>query len=211
MATKKKSSKKTPQPGKKPKAVHAPSQKKSVNKKAKGVKSSPQKGASKLGTPKASKKVALPRTAAKSISTQKKAPTPPISKKSVGTRTTPSKKPLRPTGKKSGPTLEFSVLSTQDRYHVGGLCACVIDTSTSLGEEKLRRVLTYLQLSEMDQANLYRVSQGVKIPKLFTDQFGSESLRQTVLGTLRQFAKAEDASGKQWSGELVEWKRLLGV
>lgn len=101
-------------------------------------------------------------------------------------------------------------LSSQDRYNVGGLCACVIDTSTSAGEAKLRRVLTHLQLSEMDQANLYRVSQGLRIPKLFSDGFQQAEERNTILESLEGFAKTDDTTGKTWARELGELKRLLG-
>lgn len=208
MATKKKSSRKPTQSSAKSKSIQVTSKKMSDNKKAK---SSPKKAASKQVTQKTSKKVPLQRTSTKSVSGKKKVPTPTFSKNAVVPRTTASKKPLRPAGKTSGPTLEDFSFSAQDRYHVGGLCACVIDTSTISGEEKLRRVLTFLQLSEKDQGNLYRVSQGVKIPKLFTDQFRSEDFRQTIWATLRQFAKADEASDKQWSVELAEWERLLGV
>jgi len=81
--------------------------------------------------------------------------------------------------------------------------------STSAGEAKLRRVLTYLQLSEMDQANLYRVSQGVRIPKLFADGFRQADVRNTILQSLEGFAKADDSTGKKWTDELEELRRLL--
>ena len=92
---------------------------------------------------------------------------------------------------------------------MGGLCACVIDSSTSAGEAKLRRVLTFLQLSEMDQSNLYRVSQGLRIPKLFADGFQQADLRNTVLQSLEGFAKSDDSTGKKWARELEELRRLL--
>ena len=109
----------------------------------------------------------------------------------------------------SGSWMTTAFTSSQDRYNVGGLCACVIDTSTSAGEAKLRQVLTYLQLSEMDQANLYRVSQGVRIPKLFADHFIHEDVRRNILQLLTQFANADDSTGKKWTTELEDLTRLL--
>ena len=171
----------------------------------------PKKVSPKAGKPKASKKVPTKSITKGSGSSTRKPKSATSSQKVLPAS---PKKPApitrKPAGAKKSSVGMDAVLSNQDRYNVGGLCACVIDTSTNVGEAKLRRVLTRLQLTEMDQANLYRVSQGVRIPKLFADQLHQDDNRQNILQWLTQFAKADDSSGKQWVGELAELNRLLG-
>jgi len=101
-------------------------------------------------------------------------------------------------------------LSPQERYNAGGLCACVIETFTQTGQSRLRQVLKHLGLSDMDQANLFRVSQGLRIPKLFADGLASEESRRGVLQELTQIAKGDDPSGKRWKTDLEDLARLLG-
>lgn len=110
---------------------------------------------------------------------------------------------------KSSPK-SLGTLSPQERYNAGGLCACVIETFTKDGQGRLQRVLKYLGLSEMDQANLFRVSQGLRIPKLFADGLASEESRRCALQTLTQFAKADGSSGNGWKTDLEDFARLLG-
>lgn len=122
---------------------------------------------------------------------------PVIRKSSLPAKTTPSSRGA-------------SQLSPQERYNAGGLCACVIETSTKDGQDRLHRVLQHLGLSDMDQANLFRVSQGVRIPKLFADGLRDDESRRTVLHALSQFTKSDDPSGKRWKTELEDLARLLG-
>ncbi|MDT7042622.1 hypothetical protein [Candidatus Nitronereus thalassa] len=86
----------------------------------------------------------------------------------------------------------------------------MIETFTEKGQGRLLRVLKHLNLSDMDQANLYRVSHGLRIPKLFADGLPSEETRRVVLQGLSQFAKADDPSGKSWKSDLEDFARLLG-
>jgi len=105
----------------------------------------------------------------------------------------------------------LSQLSSSECYNVGGLCACVIETFTKEGQGRLRRVVTHLGLSKLEQANLFRVSQGLRIPKLFADGLAGEETRRSVLQGLSQFAKADDPSGKRWKTDLEDFARLLGT
>lgn len=179
-------------------------------KKGKVSKGLSKKTSRKAAKPKASKKVSSKSTSKGSGSFPKKtkASTPSKKTKSASPNKT-TKKAVSSAAKKRSQVSVDAILSSQDRYNAGGLCACVIDTSTSAGEAKLRRVLTYWQLSEMDQANLYRVSQGVRIPKLFADGFGQADVRNTILQSLERFAKADDPTEKKWKTELEALRRLL--
>lgn len=134
---------------------------------------------------------------------------PSSPKKSPTAHKTAKRKTMKSPEVKSAPT-GLSELSPQERYNVGGLCACVIDTSTREGQNRLERVLKHLQLSDIEQANLVRVSRGLRIPKLFTDGFVRSETRKRVLEGLTQFAKADDPSGKTWKTELEVCARLLG-
>ncbi len=105
----------------------------------------------------------------------------------------------------------LSQLSPSECYNVGGLCACVIETFTKEGQGRLKRMVTHLGLSKLEQANLFRVSQGLRIPKLFADGLAGEGTRRSVLKGLSQFAKADDPSGKRWKTDLEDFARLLGA
>ncbi len=130
-------------------------------------------------------------------------------------RTPAEKKRAKPTSAKAAkaesPSKGLTHLSPQERYNVGGLCACVIETSTNEGQARLQRLLMHLGLSDIDQANLFRVSQGLRIPKLFADGLSGEDIRRAVLQGLTEFAQADDPSGKRWRETLEDFKRLLGT
>ena len=133
---------------------------------------------------------------------------PAPSKPATVKKTTTPKSPVPRQTKTSATGL--TGLSPQERYNVGGLCACIIETSTKEGQDQLERVLKHLNLSEMDQSNLIRVSQGLRIPKLFADGLVGTETRKSVLEGLAQFAKTDDPSGKTWKTELEDFGRLLG-
>ena len=209
MATKKKTPKKSEKMKVKPTSTKISFKAKTSMKKTKASKGFPKKITTKPTKSKALKKTTSKSKTGSSVVSVKKSKAPVPSKKTTLSSLTSRKKFPQSAATRGTKVSVDSTLSSQDRYNVGGLCACVIDTSTSAGESKLRRVLTYLQLAEMDQANLYRVSQGVRIPKLFTDHFMQEEVRQHILQSLTQFAKADDSTGKQWALELEELRRLL--
>ena len=187
----------------------AAAQKKSV---AKSTKSSSSPKKAKPAPPSKKKKVASSSqskkkkaTATKQKTTQKVAPSrTPTAKKTVKPkRAQPEKTKMSSKG--------LSQLSPSECYNVGGLCACVIETFTKEGQGRLRRVVTHLGLSKLEQANLFRVSQGLRIPKLFADGLAGEETRRSVLKGLSQFAKADDPSGKRWKTDLEDFARLLGA
>jgi len=143
-------------------------------------------------------------TASKQKTAQKVAPS----------RTPTAKKTVKPKSAQPAKTKMSSKglgqLSPSECYNVGGLCACVIETFTKEGQGRLKRVVTHLGLSKLEQANLFRVSQGLRIPKLFADGLVGEETRRSVLQGLSQFAKADDPSGKRWKTDLEDFARLLG-
>ncbi len=143
-------------------------------------------------------------TASKQKTAQKVAPS----------RTPTAKKTVKPKSAQPAKTKMSSKglgqLSPSECYNVGGLCACVIETFTKEGQGRLKRVVTHLGLSKLEQANLFRVSQGLRIPKLFADGLVGEETRRSVLRVLSKFAKADDPSGKRWKTDLEDFARLLG-
>jgi len=170
---------------------------------AKKVKSaSSLKNKKPASTPQSKKKKTV---TSKQKATRKVAPTrTPVAKKaSKPKRAQPAKTKTSSKG--------LNQLSPSERYNVGGLCACVIETFTKEGQGRLQRVVTHLGLSELEQANLVRVSQGLRIPKLFADGLAGEEMRLGVLKGLSQFAKADDPSGKRWKTDLEDFARLLGA
>ncbi len=197
-----------------PKAKTAQGKKGSTQKKsvAKSTKSSSPAKKAKSASPSKKKKVASSSqsknkkaTATKQKTAQKVAPSrTPTAKNTV--------KPKRAQPAKTNTSSKgLSQLSPAECYNVGGLCACVIETFTREGQGRLKRVVTYLGLSKLEQANLFRVSQGLRIPKLFADGLASEKTRRSVLKGLSQFAKADDPSGKRWKSDLEDFARLLGA
>lgn len=186
-------------PGKKPKSP-ASSKKKTTTKKTTVAPTNVKK--KKMATSKAKvvKKVAVSK-----VKTKKKVA---LSKLLPAKKKVASKK--KAPAKAKAASKKVSPLSPQECYNVGGLCACVIETFTKDGQGRLQRVLKHLGLSGMDQANLYRVSQGLRIPKLFADGLAGEESRRGALQTLSQFAKADDPSGKRWKSDIEDMARLLG-
>lgn len=218
----------------KAKAIKAAAKGKSSSRKKPKTKKGATKGkaakkkkaaAPKKSKAKSKKSTSSPKKAKPAASKKKKAAssTPPKKKKAVVSKKKATKKvaaakpstakkaakPKRATPSKS-PSKGLQVLSAQERYNVGGLYACVIETSTTKGQHQLQRALQHLGLSEMDQANLFRVSQGLRIPKLFADGLIGEETRRRVLQSLAQFAKTDDPSGKAWKAVLEDLERLLG-
>jgi len=186
-------------PGKKTKSALS-SKKKTATKKAAASSSKVKKKTSAVSKGKVARKVAVLKGKTK--------------KKVVPSKTPVAKKAFKPKRAQPAKTKTSSKglnqLSSSERYNVGGLCACVIETFTKEGQDRLQRVVTHLGLSDLEQANLVRVSQGLRIPKLFADGLASEETRLGVLKGLSQFAKADDPSGKRWKTDLEDFARLLG-
>ena len=102
-------------------------------------------------------------------------------------------------------------LSPDQRYTVGGLCACLIDTLTPDGRKKLDRLLQSLHLSDTEQANLKRVAQGLTVPKLFADLIEGDETRRKVFTGLLQFAVADGQYEVRWRSEVRVIAQTLGI
>ena len=179
-------------------------------KKPKSSESHPKTNTTKRGKPKTSKKSGT--KARSSASPPKKSKAPPSPRKTKPSVSTLQKK-ARPPAVSSGRSkaLADAGLSTQDCYNLGGLCACVIDTTAKDGKSRLQRLLQNLNLPGIDQANLMRVSQGIRFPKLFADGLADEGIRRKAFERLKRFAKADGPASKQWKDDLQELERLLGM
>ena len=101
-------------------------------------------------------------------------------------------------------------LSPDQRYTVGGLCACLIDTTPD-GRKKLDRLLQSLHLSDTEQANLKRVAQGLTVPKLFADLIEGDETRRKVFISLLQFAVADGQYEVRWRSEVRVIAQTLGI
>ena len=102
-------------------------------------------------------------------------------------------------------------LSPDQRYNVGGLCACLIDTTTSDGRKKLDRLLQSLHLSDTEPANLKRVAQGLTVPKLFADLIEGDETRRKAFTGLLQFAVADGQYEVRWRSEVRAIAQILGI
>ena len=197
-----------------PKANTAQGKKASTQKKsvAKSTKSSSSAKKAKPAPPSKKKKVESSSQSKKKNATATKQKT---AQKVAPSRTPTAKETVKPKpaqlAKTNTSSKGLSQLSPSECYNVGGLCACVIETFTKEGQGRLKRVVTHLGLSKLEQANLFRVSQGLRIPKLFADGLAGEETRRSVLRELSKFAKADDPSGKRWKSDLEDFAKLLGA
>ena len=111
------------------------------------------------------------KTPKKKISVQKKKTL--ASKKKV--KSSRTKKPLRKSVTPSAPTVprlpktKEPLLSSTERYNIGGLFACAIERLRDPDFSRLRAVLRHLDVSSQEKDNLIRLSQGFMIPKLFAE------------------------------------------
>ena len=138
----------------------------------------------------------------------------PVSSKA---RSVSSFKPTGKTAKLAKPASRpraiqsWAGLSPDQRYTVGGLCACLIDTLTPDGRKKLDRLLQSLHLSDTEQANLKRVAQGLTVPKLFADLIEGDETRRKVFTGLLQFAVADGQYEVRWRSEVRVIAQTLGI
>jgi len=137
----------------------------------------------------------------------------PVSSKA---RSVSSFKPTGKTAKLAKPASRpraiqsWAGLSPDQRYTVGGLCACLIDTTPD-GRKKLDRLLQSLHLSDTEQANLKRVAQGLTVPKLFADLIEGDETRRKVFTGLLQFAVADGQYEVRWRSEVRVIAQTLGI
>ncbi|MDT3776123.1 hypothetical protein PJI16_00935 [Nitrospira sp. MA-1] len=118
-------------------------------------------------------------------------------------RSAPS--PTRSTGTKTGGEL----LSSTERYNLGGLFVCAIERVNDPEFKRLRAVFRHLDLPSQEKDNLLRLSQGLTIPKLFADGVGQDKV-SGILSSLISFASAEGAYEKKWRDEIRQVGIWLG-
>ena len=164
---------------------------------------------------KAVKSVAKPkakRTAKKKSFVRKKKTT--VVKKKVKAGQT--KKPLRKSVRSSlstaqrVPKTKEPLLSSTERYNIGGLFACAIDRRNDPDFTRLRTVLRHLELYSQETDNLIRLSEGFMIPKLFAENLAEQKVNQ-LLTDLVKFGLTEGNYEKYWRDEIQQIGFWLGV
>jgi hypothetical protein len=189
--------------------VKAASGKKGVTKKtvAKKKKATPPKAG-----PKVVSKVKTKKTAKKKPVLQKKKTS--SAKKKV--KTSQAKKPITKRATSSAPTAprlpktKEPLLSSTERYNIGGLFACAMERRHDPDCSRLRAVLRHLDLSAQEKDNLIRLSEGFMIPKLFAENLPEQKVNQ-LLADLVKFGLAQGSYEKYWREEIQQIGFWLGV
>jgi hypothetical protein len=207
-ATKKKSKAAKPSKKKKtsPKASSAKKKvvaKKSVSKKKVTPKKKVVKAVSK---PKAKKPVKKKPLAQKTKTS--------IAKKKV--KTSQAKKPITKRATSSAPTAprlpktKEPLLSSTERYNIGGLFSCAMERRHDPDYSRLRAVLRHLGLTPQEKDNLIRLSEGFMIPKLFAENLAEPKVNQ-LLADLVKFGIKQGNYEKYWREEIQQIGFWLGV
>ena len=136
------------------------------------------------------------------------------SKKKV--KSSQTKKPLRKSATPLAPTAprlpktKEPLLSSTERYNIGGLFACAIERLRDPDFSRLRAVLRHLDISSQEKDNLIRLSQGFMIPKLFAENLAEQKVNQ-LLADLVEFGFAEGSYEKYWREEIQQIGFWLGI
>ena len=208
VATKKKA--KPAKPTAKKKApVTAVARKKKV---AKKVASKKAKEPPKKKVVKSVSKAKTKRSVKKKTSAQKiKGPIPKtkgkssLTKKPRAKRSTPAVPAAQPVSKAAEP-----LLSSTERYNIGGLFACAIERRHDPEWSRLRAVLRHMDLTTQEKDNLIRLSEGFMIPKLFAENLPDPKLNQ-LLADLVKFGLRQGDYEKYWREEIQQIGFWLGV
>jgi hypothetical protein len=207
-ATKKKS--KVAKPSKKKKTSSKASStkkkvvaKKSVSKKKVTPKKKAVKAVSKLKNKKPAKKKILVQKK-KTFASKKK-----VKSSQTKKPITKSATPAAPTAPRLPKTKE-PLLSSTERYNIGGLFACAIERRHDPDYPRLRAVLRHLGLSSQEKENFIRLSEGFMIPKLFAENLAEQKVNQ-LLADLVKFAIAEENYEKYWREEIQQVGFWLGI
>ena len=207
--TKKKS--KAAKPSKKKKTSPKAS---STKKKAMPKKSVPKK---KKVTPK--KKVVKAVSKPKAKKLVKKKPSTQKTKTSSAkkkVKTSQAKKPITKSATSAGPTAprlsksKEPLLSSTERYNIGGLFACAMERRHDPDCSRLRAMLRHLDLSAQEKDNLIRLSEGFMIPKLFAENLAEQKVNQ-LLADLVKFGLAQGSYEKYWREEIQQIGFWLGI
>ena len=102
------------------------------------------------------------------------------------------------------------LLSSTERYNIGGLFACAIERRHDPDFSRLRAVLRHLDISSQEKDNLIRLSQGFMIPKLFAENLSEQKVTQ-LLADLVKFGFAEGSYEKHWREEIQQIGFWLGI
>jgi len=138
----------------------------------------------------------------------------PVSKKKV--KSSQAKKPITKRATSSAPTAprlpktKEPLLSSTERYNIGGLFACAMERRHDPDCSRLRAVLRHLDLSAQEKDNLIRLSEGFMIPKLFAENLPEQKVNQ-LLADLVKFAIAEGNYEKHWREEIQQVGFWLGI
>jgi hypothetical protein len=137
-----------------------------------------------------------------------------IAKKKV--KTSQEKKPITKRATSSAPTAPHltktkePLLSSTERYNIGGLFACAMERRHDPDCSRLRAVLRHLDLSAQEKDNLIRLSEGFMIPKLFAENLPEQKVNQ-LLADLVKFGLAQGSYEKYWREEIQQIGFWLGI
>jgi hypothetical protein len=138
----------------------------------------------------------------------------PVSKKKV--KSSQAKKPITKRARSSAPTAprfpktKEPLLSSTERYNIGGLFACAMERRHDPDCSRLRAVLRHLDLSAQEKDNLIRLSEGFMIPKLFAENLPEQKVNQ-LLANLVKFGLAQGSYEKYWHEEIQQIGFWLGI
>ncbi len=161
---------------------------------------------------KAVSKLKAKKTVQKTSVVQKKSRT--IAKKK--TKPSQKKKPLQKSTTSSVPAVQRTsklkepLLSSTERYNIGGLFACAMERRNDPDCSRLRAVLRHLDLYPQEKDNLIRLSEGFMIPKLFAENLPEPKVNQ-LLADLVKFSMKEESYEKYWREEIQQIGFWLGV
>ena len=131
-------------------------------------------------------------------------------------KTSQAKKPITKRATSSAPTAprlpktKEPLLSSTERYNIGGLFACAMERRHDPDCSRLRAVLRHLDLSAQEKDNLIRLSEGFMIPKLFAENLPEQKVNQ-LLADLVKFAIREGNYEKYWREEIQQIGFWLGI
>jgi hypothetical protein len=138
----------------------------------------------------------------------------PVAKKK--TKPSQAKKPIQKKAISSSPAAQRlskskeALLSSTERYNIGGLFACGMERRHDPDCSRLRAVLRHLDLSSQEKDNLIRLSEGFMIPKLFAEDLSEQKVNQ-LLADLVKFAIGEGNYEKYWREEIQQVGFWLGI
>ena len=137
-----------------------------------------------------------------------------IAKKKI--KTSQAKKPITKSATSSAPTAprlpktKEPLLSSTERYNIGGLFACAMERRHDPDCSRLRAVLRHLDLSAQEKDNLIRLSEGFMIPKLFAENLPEQKVNH-LLADLVKFGIKQGNYEKYCREEIQQIGFWLGV